>query len=102
MIARRARQLAGVTSAVLMFAAAAGPPRTRTFHFEYKAVFPNPEKAKTVDLWLPLQHSDEYQQYRNVRIDAPAGYRVETAAHGNTMVHEPLGEPKDAAAAITI
>ena len=103
MIALRVRQLAGLTSAVLMFAAAPGPPRTRNFHFEYKAVFRNiPAGVKTVDLWMPLAHTDEYQQIRNVQIDAPQGYRVETADHGNTMVHVRLENPQESTATIAI
>ena len=39
--------------------AAQPQPRTRIFHFEYKAIVKDiPSGAKHVDLWVPVPHDD--------------------------------------------
>ncbi|HEV2689254.1 MAG TPA: transglutaminase domain-containing protein [Bryobacteraceae bacterium] len=77
-------------------------PRTRTFHFEYKATFQEiPAGAKYVELWVPVPHQDEYQQIKNLRIDSPHAYKIATATHGNTMLHVRIDDPKESTVAIT-
>jgi transglutaminase-like putative cysteine protease len=87
-----------------MSANAAQPqPRTRSFHFEYKAVVKEiPSGAKHVDLWVPVPHDDAYQQIKNLRIDSPRAYKIATATHENTMLHVSIEEPKESTFAITL
>jgi transglutaminase-like putative cysteine protease len=93
-----------MTFAALALSGATQPePRTRAFHFEYKAIVKDiPAGAKRADLWVPLPHDDAYQQIRNLRIDSPYLYKKETAAHGNTMLHLSIADPKESGVTITV
>lgn len=78
-------------------------PRTRSFHFEYKAIVKDiPSGAKHVDLWVPVPHDDTYQQIRNLRIDSPYPYKMATAQHQNTILHVGIDQPKDSTFSITL
>lgn len=100
------------TITVLMIAAGMGTaiagvvqrqPRTRSFHFEYKAIVKEiPSDAKHVDLWAPVPHDDAYQQIKNLRIDSPYAYKIAAASHGNTMLHVGIDQPKESTIAITM
>ncbi|MBZ5723810.1 MAG: transglutaminase domain-containing protein [Acidobacteriia bacterium] len=75
---------------------AAPQPRTRRFHFEYKAIVKGiPPGAKQVDLWVPVPHDDAWQQIKNLRVDSPYAHEIATASHGNAMLHVRLEEPKE-------
>jgi len=83
--------------------AAEPQPRTRSFHFEYKAIVKNiPPDAKHVELWVPVPHDDLYQQIKSLRIDSPGAYNIATASHENTMLHVSLDDPKESTFAITL
>jgi transglutaminase-like putative cysteine protease len=96
-----------VAIAVAGFAAsssAAQPePHSRTFHFEYKATVKDiTPGAKHVEFWIPVPHSDAYQQINNLRIDSPYAYKVTTATHGNTMAHVSIDQPNASQFTITM
>jgi transglutaminase-like putative cysteine protease len=83
--------------------AAQPQPRTRSFHFEYKAILKDiPAGAKHVDLWVPVPHDDAYQQIKNLRIDSPRAYKIAAASHNNSMLHVSLDEPKESTFTITL
>ena len=72
-------------------------PRTRTFHFEYKAFVKDlGTGGRHVELWAPVPHDDEYQKITNLRVDSSYSYKVVTAALGNTMLHAAVNDPKSA------
>jgi len=76
--------------------AAEPQPRTRSFHFEYKAVVKDiPPAAKRVDVWVPVPHDDAYQQIKNLRINSPYAYKIASASHQNTMLHLTVEEPME-------
>jgi hypothetical protein len=76
--------------------AAEPQPRTRSFHFEYKAVVKEiPSGVKHVDLWVPVPHDDAYQQIKNLRIDPPRAYKIVAASHQNMMLHIGMDELKE-------
>jgi transglutaminase-like putative cysteine protease len=79
------------------------PPRTRSFHFEYKAIVKDiPAGSRRVELWTPAPHDDEYQKISNLRIDSPYSYKILTAAHGNKMLHLAVNNAKASALTVTI
>jgi transglutaminase-like putative cysteine protease len=92
--------LTGMGSAI---DAAQPEPRTRSFHFEYKAIVKEISPgAKQVDLWVPVPHDDDYQQIKNLRVDSPYPYKIAPASHGNTILHVSIDEPKESTIAITV
>jgi transglutaminase-like putative cysteine protease len=44
-------------------------------------------------VWLPVPHSDPYQQIPNLHIDAPCPFNIHTAANGNQILHIGLDHP---------
>jgi transglutaminase-like putative cysteine protease len=68
---------------VCVFGANPAPPRTRSFHIEYKATVP----AAKVELWMPLPRDDDYQKIQSLRIESPYKYDVATGEQGNRMLH---------------
>ncbi|MDB5235855.1 MAG: transglutaminase [Hymenobacter sp.] len=46
-----------------------------------------PAGTKTLDLWLPVPHSDANQDVRDLKIDSPVPYKIEKGAYGNQMLH---------------
>ncbi len=88
---------ARVSASVLLFFTPfvlAQVPRTRAFHFEYTATIKEiPAGAAHLNVWLPVPHSDPYQQITNLHIDAPCPYRIQTAANSNQILHIGLDRP---------
>lgn len=89
-----------VAAAIIMSALAIGagepPPRTRAFHFDYSATLKDiPAGSKHVDLWMPVPHSDPYQQITSLKIDSPYAYTIGTAEFGNQMLHVGLDRPAE-------
>lgn len=83
--------------------AAQTQPRTRNFHFEYKAIVKDISAgSKRVELWAPTPHDDDYQKITNLRIDSPYSYKIVTAARGNTMLHLVVNDPKTTAFTVAI
>jgi transglutaminase-like putative cysteine protease len=70
------------------------PPRTRSFHFEYKAIAKDVSPGSgRLELWAPVPHDDEYQKITNLRVDSPYSYKIATGPHGNTMLHVAVNDP---------
>lgn len=81
-----------LAATALLFAAAApapnAAPRSRTFLLTCKAVVPAPsEGTRTLDLWLPVPHSNNSQDVKELRIEAPGSYTIETDIFGNQILH---------------
>ena len=67
---------------------AATAPRSRTFVLTTTATVPVPPAGtKTLNLWLPVPHTDASQDVRALKIDAPVPYKIERGAFGNQMLH---------------
>lgn len=98
---RRCRYIlfAGIALSAAGISRGAQPqPRTRSFHFEYKATVKDlPAGARHVAVWIPVPHDDPYQQIRNLQITAPLSYRMSASPDGNTMLHLAIDDPKDSA-----
>ncbi|HEX8328902.1 MAG TPA: transglutaminase domain-containing protein [Hymenobacter sp.] len=63
-------------------------PRSRTFVLTTQATVPAPPTGtKTLDVWLPVPHSDASQDVRNLKIESPVPYKIENGAYGNQMLH---------------
>lgn len=70
-------------------------PRTRSFHFEYRATVKNiPPGARHVDLWVPVPRSNQWQQIEDLKVDSPYPYEIATTRTGNTMLHVGIDGPK--------
>src|SRR5580692_6911825 len=56
-----------ILAGIAIWPGAAQPlPRTRSFHFEYKAIVKDlAPGSKNVELWAPVPHDDEYQKITN-------------------------------------
>lgn len=68
--------------------ASTAPPRTRTVLFGYKAVIGQlPAGTRQVDIWIPVPHSNPFQQISELTIVSPYPYQVDSAQYGNRMMH---------------
>ncbi|WP_229748688.1 transglutaminase-like domain-containing protein [Hymenobacter frigidus] len=66
----------------------AAVPRSRTFLLTSTATVPVPPAGtKTLDLWLPVPHTDASQDVRDLKIDSPVPYKIEKGEFGNQMLH---------------
>ena len=66
----------------------AAAPRSRTFVLTSTATVPVPPAGtKTLDLWLPVPHTDVSQDVRDLKIDSPVPYKIEKGEFGNQMLH---------------
>ena len=66
----------------------AAAPRSRTFVLTSTATVPVPPAGtKTLDLWLPVPHTDASQDVRDLKIDSPVPYKIEKGEFGNQMLH---------------
>lgn len=81
-------------SAIALLLTAAAPPtppaavRSRTFRLTCRATVPAPAAGtKALDVWLPVPHSDQSQDVRELKIDAPAPYAIATDQYGNQLLH---------------
>jgi transglutaminase-like putative cysteine protease len=71
-------------------------PRVRAFQLEYSAAVKDiPADANHVDLWMPVPHSDDYQQIRNLKIDSPFPYKIAVSEQGNHILHVGLNHPAE-------
>src|SRR5437867_108092 len=69
--------------------------RARHFTFQYTATVKDiPDRAKRVDVWLPVPHDDQYQQITKLRIDWPYSYEMQQARYGNRILHISVDNPK--------
>jgi transglutaminase-like putative cysteine protease len=77
-----------------LFAGVASSPRTRAFHFEYKANLKDiPAGVQHLDLWMPAPHNDSWQEIANLRIQSPVAYGVAQGPNGNMIFHLRLDHP---------
>ena len=82
-----------LAAAALLFTAAAPAaapvaPRSRTFRLTCRATVPVPAAGtQALDLWLPVPHSDQSQDVRELKIEAPAPYTLTTDPYGNQTLH---------------
>ena len=66
----------------------AAMPRSRTFVLTSTATVPVPPAGtKTLDLWLPVPHSDASQDVAQLKIESPVPYKIEKGAFGNQLLH---------------
>ena len=66
----------------------AAAPRSRTFVLTSTATIPMPPVGtKTLDLWLPVPHTDASQDIRDLRIDSPVPFKIEQGEYGIQMLH---------------
>jgi transglutaminase-like putative cysteine protease len=80
--------VAAVVAAVSLIAGSDAPPRTRAFHFDYRAIVKDvPAGTRNLDLWMPVPHDDAWQKISNLRIDSPFPYQIAAGANGNTILH---------------
>lgn len=75
-------------AACSVFAQPSTPPKQRHFTFHYSFVVKNVPPGKPLQVWIPLAHSDLYQQ---VRVLAQKGdlplKRTQENQYGNKMLH---------------
>ena len=63
-------------------------PRSRTFVLTSTATVPVPPAGtKTLDLWLPVPHSDASQDVAQLKIESPVPYKIEKGTFGNQVLH---------------
>src|SRR5580692_6750902 len=92
-----------ILAGMAMCSAAQTQPRTRNFHFEYKAIVKGaPAGSKHVELWAPVPHDDEYQKITNLRVDSPYSYKIATGHHGNSMLHVAVDHPAASTFTVTV
>jgi transglutaminase-like putative cysteine protease len=79
------------------------PMRTRHFTFEYSTtVHPAPQGAQELNLWLPMPHSDAWQDIDQLEITSPYPYEILPAQHGNRVLHLKLLSPPAADFTVTM
>jgi hypothetical protein len=80
-----------LTATAALLAAAPAPrtaPRSRTFRLSCQAAVPVPPAGtKVLDVWLPVPHDDKNQDVRELKLEVPVPYKVETDQYGNRMLH---------------
>jgi transglutaminase-like putative cysteine protease len=60
----------------------------RTFNLTCRATVPVPPAGtRTLDLWLPVPHTDGYQTVAGLKVESPVPYEIRPGAFGNTMLH---------------
>ena len=66
----------------------AAAPRSRTFVLTSTTTVPVPPAGtKTLDLWLPVPHTDASQDVRDLKIESPVPYKIEQGEYGTQMLH---------------
>lgn len=72
-------------------------PKKRTVDFVYKTVVTAiPAKAGIVECWVPVPHSNDFQQISNLTISTPVSYTLEKGQYGNQYLHIRLIKPTPA------
>nr|WP_262906091.1 transglutaminase domain-containing protein [Hymenobacter terricola] len=83
--------LLGAAAALSGFGASAqiaAAPRSRIFALTSTATVPVPPAGtQTLDLWLPVPHTDANQDVADLKIESPVPYKIEKGAFGNQMLH---------------
>jgi transglutaminase-like putative cysteine protease len=88
--------MAGLMLSLVGTSAADEPLRERTFELTYRATVKEvPEKAKALDLWLPLPRSDRNQTIHRVTIEAPSPISLgREVRYGNQCLHVGVESPR--------
>lgn len=74
---------------------AADTPRVRSSSLEYAArVKSIPAGTQRLDLWLPVPHSDPYQQIANLEVHSSYPYQTSVDGLGNRILHLAIGHPQ--------
>ena len=69
-------------------------PRTRALSFEYRAqVRDIPGGTGRLDFWMPVPHSDPYQQIEDLAVTTAYSYQVSTDPLGNRILHVRIDHP---------
>lgn len=69
-------------------------PHERNFVFEYSTTVKElPAGTKEVKLWLPIPHSDPYQEISGLQITSPVSHQILTAQYGNQMMYLKVKDP---------
>jgi transglutaminase-like putative cysteine protease len=77
--------------------------RERQFQFEYKATVKDvPAGAKKLDLWIPVPHDSPFQKITGLQIVSPAPYKIQTAQHGNRVLHLSVENPPPQSFTVTM
>ncbi len=101
MLASIPRCLLPAGLALLLAAGPAPTPQTRTFSFGYTATIPAlSASADSVELWLPIPHSDAAQDIQQLKINTKVAYTITNAPFGNKVLH--LKVPGAQAAGLTV
>jgi transglutaminase-like putative cysteine protease len=68
--------------------------RARSFTFSYITTIKEiPAGAKKLELWLPVPHSDPYQQVNRLEIKSPYPYEIRKGQYGNLFLYLSIDEP---------
>ncbi len=87
----------------LGLAATAPTPRERSFSFEYAAIVKDvPTGTRTVDIWLPVPHADEFQRIDNLRVETAYQWQFETGTDSNRFLHIRVLNPTEPSIAVTM
>jgi len=75
-------------TAALLAAAPRIAPRSRTFRLSCQATVPAPPAGtKVLEVWLPVPHDDKNQDVRELKLEVPVPYKIETDQYGNRLLH---------------
>ncbi|GAB3027840.1 transglutaminase-like domain-containing protein [Spirosoma pulveris] len=90
----RLMQATGWLLVLVATTASTAPPRARTVLFGYKAVIGQlPTGTRQVDIWIPVPHSNPFQQISQLTIVSPYPYQLDTAQYGNRIMHLHIQNP---------
>lgn len=101
-------QAAAVCVASFLFSFAAGrrdaiTPRERAFQLEYKTTVKDiPTNTKTVDLWIPIPHDNDFQRITDLQIESQYPYQTHTGAYGNKVLHLRVSKPDQTSFSLTM
>jgi transglutaminase-like putative cysteine protease len=83
--------------------AVAADPQERKFQFEYKATVKDiPAGTKKLDFWIPIPHDGPFQKITGLQIESPHPYKIQTAQHGNRVLHLSVEKPRPESFAVTV
>jgi transglutaminase-like putative cysteine protease len=78
-------------------------PSTRTFSLENTAFVKEiPAETGRLDFWMPVPHSDPYQQIANLKVDSVYPYEMTVDPLGNQILHIRVDHPKAGALQVSL
>ena len=79
------------------------PPRSRTFTLEYIGIADKiPADTRQLDFWMPVPHSDEYQDIGDLRVEAAQPHEMTADRLGNRILHIRVDRPSMRALQVTL